>query len=124
MAQVPFTTAGVQQKQTELYALPDSQLTAQADLIRADFRQWIKDNFTLDTAQQTYLDGIDDRWIQLASAQSAFAIQNRLPIDLYKEPPQDASKLVRTSGNLTAEYTPGGFVPGGTLSFHILYVNT
>ena len=121
MTKAPFTPAGVQQKLSELYALADSDLATQANLLQSDFRQWVKDNFTLDSAQSTYLDGMDDRWIKQAASQSAFAVQNRLPINLTTEPPQPASKLVRTTSHLIAENGPNGFVPSGSLTFEILY---
>ena len=122
MAKAPFTPAGVQQKLAELYALSDADLSGQASLIRSGFQQWVKDNFTLDANQSSYLDGMDDRWIEQAASQSAFAVANRLPINLHKDPPQDASKLVRTTSNLVAENSNGGFVPSGTLTFEIIYV--
>ncbi len=50
MPQVPLTPTGVQQKITELYALSDPQLAVQAGLIRSDFRQWVKDNFSLNNS--------------------------------------------------------------------------
>lgn len=121
MAQEPFTPAGVQQKQADLYVLPDTQLKAQANLVRADFRQWVKDNFLLDTNQTNYLDGIDNRWVQLVSCQTGFAIENRLPIDLVVVGPITASKLIRNPNTLFATWGPGGFEAGGSMTFEIVY---
>lgn len=123
MTKAPFTPAGVQQKLDELYALANSDLATQANLIRSDFRQWVKDNFTLDSSQSAYLDGMDEQWIEQAASQSAFAIRNRLPINLTIEPPQPASKLVRTTSHLIAENGTDGFVPSGSLTFEIVYAN-
>lgn len=121
MQQVPFTPQGVQDKQAELYALPDSTLLTQANLVRTQFRQWVKDNFTLNTEQSAYLDSINEGWIRLASCQAGFAIESRLPIALIKPPVSGASKLIRTNGNLEATHGPGGPGKGGTLTFEIIY---
>ncbi len=121
MAKQPFTPAGVQTKQTELYALPDNQLIAQADLIRTDLRQWTKDNFILDATQTTYLDGIDAEWISFSGALTGLAVQYRRPVILTIIGPVSASKLIRTPNDLIVTTSSAGIEVDGTLTFEIEY---
>lgn len=121
MAKQPFTPAGVQAKQTELYALPDNQLLVQADLIRSDLRQWTKDNFILDAAQTTYLDAIDAEWISFSGALTGLAVEYRRPIILTIIGPVSASKLIRTPNDLVATTSASGITVDGTLTFEIEY---
>lgn len=121
MAKQPFTPVGVQTKQTELYALPDNQLLAQANLIRADLRQWTKDNFILDATQTTYMDGIDAEWINFSGALTGLAVQFRRPVILTIKGPVAASKLIRTPNDLVATTSATGVTVDGTLTFEIEY---
>lgn len=123
MAKEPLTAAGVQQKFSDLYALNDAQLNAEADLIANSFRQWVKDNFILDTSQETYLDGIDDVFIASAAADTSLAVRNRRSIT-YQPPttPPGVSKYIRKSSSLVVTYNPAnGTVVSGTLSFEAYY---
>ena len=127
MAQQPLTPAGVQQKKTDLYALSDSQLITQANLIKSDLRTWLKNNFVLDASQQSYLTGMDEQWIQLAACQTSCAVRNRLPVQFTipnppPVPPQPASKIIRHWHTIVTDYSPnGGFVANGTLYFEMIY---
>jgi len=122
MAQQPFTPAGVQQKQTELYQLSDDLLAEQADQIRSDFRTWLNNNFILDTDQQSYLSGIDDRFIQISSQETAFAVQNRLSITITTGG-TGSGKLIQTGNErpVVAYSNVNGFTASGGLSFEIIY---
>jgi hypothetical protein len=120
--QQPWTPSGVQAKLTELYALSDSLLLAQANLIRSNLRQWVIDNFTLNTTQTTYLNGIDNRWIQFVSAEAGFAVENRRPVTLTITGTVSASKLVRPTSDLSCSYSlPGGFTVSGQLTIEVVY---
>ena len=124
MTQQPLTQAGAQAKQNELYALPDDQLITQANFIRSDFANWIKNNFILSAAQSSFLDGINTEWIQLAAANTGCAVQNRLSITLNAPPvpPQYKSKLVKHSSILSASIdTQGNLLVTGSLTFDISY---
>ncbi len=120
----PFTPAGVNAKQAELYALQDNELVAQADLIRTDLRQWTKDNFILDAAQFTYLDGIDAEWISFSGSLTGLAVQYRRPVILTIIGPVSASKLIRTPNDLVATTSATGVTVNGTLTFEIDYQST
>ena len=121
MAQEPLTPAGVQQKQDDLYALSNNQLQAQVDLIRSDFRDWLKDNFILDSSQETYLDNMDDQFIDLASALTGVAVKNKLPIYLIKPTPSGVSKYVKSHDHIVTVWSQSGLTATGDLTFEIIY---
>ena len=123
MAKEPLTAAGVQQKFSDLYALNDTELNAEADLIAGNFRQWVKDNFILGTDQESYLDGIDEVFIASAASDTCIAARNRLGVN-YQPPltPPGVSKYIRKSSSLVVVYDPvNGTVASGTLSFEAYY---
>lgn len=120
MPQRPFSPEGVQEKMTDLFQLSNSALLAQASLAQSDFRQWVKDNFTLDSAQTTYLDNIDDRFIEQAASGTSQALTNRLNIILIRPViPQPASKLIEMKNDIHPVQGPTGYGVSGSLSFTI-----
>jgi len=121
MAQQPFTPAGVTAKQAELNALSQSDLETQAGLIRSNFPSWINTNFTLDQAQQTYLNGINSEFIVLASALTAYAVENKLTVALVVNGTPTTFKLIHMSNTIVADNSPNGFTTSGTLTFTITY---
>lgn len=126
MTQEPFTTAGVQQKVTDLYALPDPDLFDEAEAVRLDFPMWLKDNFILSLAQETYLDNMDAQFIDSAACDTAIAMEFRLPITLTETGSFSAfvraSKLIKKKNNVTMEYAVSGGVNAvGTLDYEIIY---
>jgi hypothetical protein len=82
MRKVPFTPAGILDKQAELYALDQLNLDNQAALILGQFVQWVKDNFTLTTSQSDYLDGIDGDFFDLLRTEISDTVSMREPITL------------------------------------------
>jgi hypothetical protein len=59
MAKQALTPSGVTLKTQELYVLSNADLQVQAGLVTNDFRTWIGNNFTLTSAQETFLSSID-----------------------------------------------------------------
>lgn len=106
MPSQPFTPAGVQDKQDELYALPDPELHAEAAIIRSDFRNWVKANFTLDATQDSYLDNLPDTFVNPMACDTALAVHFRLPIVLVLFGPPSASKLIRTQPSFEYVFNP------------------
>lgn len=116
MPQVPFSETGVQQKQAALYDLSDELLTAEADLIKTNLRQWLSDNFSFTTAQAAYLAGIDDRWIEGLSGALSFSVRNRNHVFLSYEGTLPSSKVVRYEDRVKPRYAPAtGFSIEGSL---------
>jgi hypothetical protein len=120
MPQRPFSPEGVQQKMSDLYALNDADLTLQANLVESDFRQWIADNFSLDTTQSAFLNNTDDRFIAHASGTSSLAIRNRLSIILIRPSiPSPASKLIEMQNDIHPFQGPTGYGVSGSVSFTV-----
>lgn len=80
MFQPALTPNGVDQKTSELYALDDNALLAQAALISVDIVTWIVDNFELTGSQYNYLIGLDPDFLTVFKDQAARAVANRWPI--------------------------------------------
>ncbi|RKR80710.1 hypothetical protein BDD43_0842 [Mucilaginibacter gracilis] len=120
MSQQPFTSAGVQQKQAELNQLSQNDRLTQANLIRSDLVTWLNDNFTLNQAQRTYLSQMDSRFIEQASNQTGFAIENQLPVTLVFQG-AGATKLVHKEGSMDLTYGASGFSAVGGIQFRIEY---
>lgn len=121
MEKQPFTPQGVEQKTAELYALSDSQLKTQADLVRANLRTWVKDNFILNAGQVAYLDSMDNDWIIYTGNECGFAMVHRLAIILVNLDPPSASKLIRTKPGYVMAGSPDGLVITGNLTIQIVY---
>ena len=123
--QQPFTTAGVAAKLADLYALSNNDLLAEANAVRTNMKAWLNTNFILNASQQTWLTGVDDQFFLLAAPQTAFALQNRLNIQLIAPsplPPPSFSKMVRVSNTLDASYSQSlGFAGSGSLTFELTY---
>jgi len=118
-----LTPAGVAQKLADLYALSDSALAVEAAAIKNDFGQWIGDNFTLTTAQQTYLNGMDISAMGYYGGQMAICFVHRRPVTLVQDEENDQLKLIRTENSLATEADDnGGFVVKGSFTFHIVYL--
>jgi hypothetical protein len=123
MAQQPFTPAGVQQMQADLYLLSDADLQVEAALIRSDFRQWVADKFILDASQETYLANLQDEFVAIAAGQTGTAVTYRLGIIMVvPDEPQLASKLIRTTNVMQpVSSSDGTFGITGDLIFTIYY---
>lgn len=121
----PLTTAGVSAKITELYALSASALNAQADLVEADFKDWVKDNFSLTTAQSTYLTGMDAHAATYFGSQCSIAFRFKRTITLDTgDPLQGTTKWVMSESTLVVSTNEGGTLKAtGTLAFKFDYRN-
>lgn len=125
MATQPMTPAGVQAKQTELYALSDPDLKTQADTIHSDFRTWMKDNFNLSASQEDYLDSLPEDFVHPVACNTSSAVAFRLPITLVVLGTVSASKLIRTNPALEYTFDPdptgAGFTVTGSLEINFVY---
>lgn len=126
MALQPLTPTGVQDKQDELYILPDSDLKIEAETIRTDFRVWMNDNFSLTPSQETYLDNLPDDFVHPLACDTSTAVGFRLPITLVITGTFSASKLIRTNPSMEYSYDPtlasGGFEAIGSLEIEFVYL--
>jgi len=120
-----LTSANVDQKITELYALPDADLFEQATAIERNFRTWLSSNFQLTTDQSIYLTNMDDEVVNYYGARCALCFRHRLDIILiYPLPPVNPGYkkwteatdtiAVRADGTGNSEVT-------GKLTFTMVY---
>jgi len=119
----------------QLYALSQMDLQVEADAAGADFPLWIKSHFELTTSQITYLDGIDEMWLNDAATETKYFLENRLPISLNKAlPPKrsgdddddddDRGKLIRLDKTEESSYSEeSGYSETETLTYNITYPN-
>jgi len=120
----PFTPAGVTAKTTELYALSDSLLAAEADAVASDFRSWVNANFTLSTPQSAFLAGINDYAARYYGSQCSVAFIARLTVALSVgvEPFPPSIKWVLSESTLVVETNSAGDLKTtGSLTFKIEY---
>jgi len=127
MAQLPFTSAGVAQKQTELYALTDANLLVQAKAITNDIQAWLMANFTLSSQQQDWLTGTPVQVKYIWGAIIGAAVAARRPITMSDPPVYGKGRrtkqiIIEITGNLTY-YPPvsGSGTMGGTLQVNITW---
>ncbi|WP_461789455.1 hypothetical protein [Pedobacter sp.] len=125
MTQEPLTSAGISAKQSALYALSNNNLQIEVDAIKANFRAWLKINFTFSSPQETYLDGMDDGFMDFAAAQTAHAVKNRLVINFDAPnplPPVSISKMVTFTDTFQTLYSHiSGYSASGELTFTLSY---
>lgn len=82
MEKVPFSPAGFKQLETQLYALDDTALRAEALAVLGDYIGWVDDHVVLNSAQVDYLRSLDEIFIASLAANAAIAFVNRLPLNL------------------------------------------
>jgi hypothetical protein len=125
MALEPLTSAGIQQKQMDLYALGNPALIAEANSIRSNFITWINANFVVNSAQLIYLNSMPSAWIDYAASETAMAVEHRLPITFSAPNPLPApsiSKMTKIESMLNASYSQAsGFSVSGSVAFTLSY---
>lgn len=121
----PFTNEGFAALQQQLHQLDDQSLTVEANLIRADFGQWLFSKFELSQNQQSFFLQLTPSAQALYSAETAFAVENRLMVTLDKDEKEkeEQGKIIWNVSTLKATAGSNGFVPSGTLTFFIRYTD-
>ncbi|RZK54554.1 MAG: hypothetical protein EOO87_10125 [Pedobacter sp.] len=126
MEKFPFSAAGFSALQQQLYALPDQQLSVEAENVKNDFDAWMVAHFALNENQVIFLNAIDSRAKALVAFETSFAIGNRLPVLLVKaDPPAEGDeqgKIFWPKSTLTAAWgTNTAYQASGTLEINIYY---
>lgn len=120
----PLTTAGVQAKLSELYALTNNQLESEANNARNNLIAWLNNHFSLTAEQSSYLSVIDANFVGLISSEISFALRYRLEI-IFKPsppPPTKLSKLIHRNNKMTTYFSDtGGVTASGSLEFTVEY---
>jgi|SRR5690606_8260093 len=96
MAKVPLTKAGVQTKLSELYALPQKDLDAEALEVATDFKNWIEKTFELSADEKHYLTTATDEFTRFLGSILYPGIRNRLPIKFKPAKTVRAAKRFET----------------------------
>lgn len=123
MAKVPLTTAGVQIKQNELFALEQDALDLEANAAVADFRAWINTHFELTAEESGYLETADENFIRLLSSVVFVGVRNRLPMDFAKSPVILAAKRFETKATIDFNYLWGGTIDKSTdIKLDVVYL--
>lgn len=121
----PFTEDGVNNKLSELYALDNAALNAEADLLEADFNAWVNANFTLTTEQASYLSALSADTINYLSDRLSFCFRHRVEI-LFSKPNPTSTGYVKWTETKdktkTSSNASGGFTVSGTFELNIVYV--
>lgn len=125
MTKQPMTPTGVQDKLTELYALSTSAIQIEALAIQADFKAWVKAQFTLSPKQEDYLDELNKQISDYFGSQCSVCFSNKLPIDLIypARPTGEYSKWTGTPKSDLAVKADGASKPvaTGSLTFEFTY---
>lgn len=132
MEKQPFDEAGLQSLLQALYALPDQELSEQANGLNYHPKMWINGHFELDIDQLQYLDQMPQSVADFMGLQGSFALLHRLPITLDKkyQTVKDASngdddqgKLFKPTSNLAIETdSEGNVTASGDLILSVTYV--
>ncbi|PIF45354.1 hypothetical protein CLU96_2356 [Chryseobacterium sp. 52] len=122
----PLTPVGVEDKLNELYSLPEADVLVQAEAIRLDFKNWMKDSFILSNNQMLFLEGINDAVALYYGQQCSFCFIHTLDIRLiYPDPPENLryAKWTGLANDLEVKGNGMGETDiSGTLTFTMSYV--
>ncbi len=122
MPKVPLTTAGINQLQNNLYALPDPELFVEADAAHQNFVSWVDSHIQLTQAQLTWLGDIDVLFLDLLAVKTAIALKNRLTLSLELGSGTGAGKWFMDKDTIAPKWVGSGQITAtGTLSFETGY---
>lgn len=129
MEKQPFDETGLQQLLLALYALPDNELTEEAYALRNQPKLWINGHFELEPEQLEFLQQLPTVATQFLAQEGAFAVENRLPINLQKSHlPKNGDgeqdKLFKPTSNLSVTTDSlGNSIPSGELNIEVTYLD-
>lgn len=125
MTPFPFSALGVEKMLTQLYALPDNYLSAQAEAIKLDFKRWMKERFILTENQLHFLKGISNEVSLSYGEQCSFCFLHRLDIKLVSPVSPEGpgiSKWITSESTIAVKTNgTGESVVSGGLTFTISY---
>lgn len=123
MPKVPLTSAGIAQLQTDLYALPDPELIAEADAAYTDFVAWVDSHIELIPAQLTWFGDIDEMFLKLLGIQTAIALKNKLDLNFEMASGSGSGKWFQDKDPIAPTWMGSGQITAtGQLSFEIGYL--
>lgn len=122
----PLTPQGAADRLADLYLQSDRDIAMNAIAIGLDFQSWVKTNFDVTTAQETYIDGMNADAVQFFGALCSTAFLFKIDIELVMPTPPtspgygkwtDVDTTIKMSTNGS-----GGKEQTGKLIFTIRYV--
>jgi len=124
-----LTPQGVADQLAALYALSDSDLEKEANSIKSDFRNWVKNHFILSENQKKYLNDLPDRSVLYFGEQCWFCFLYRLNITfIYPSPPSAISRVGKwcdcASSTKLVTSNDGTNTGTGDVTFTIRYRNS
>lgn len=125
MPQEPLTSAGIAQKQSDLYALSDPALSAEANAIRTNFVWWLSSNFIMNQTQIAYVNAMSPAWLNYAASETGMAVEHRLPVGFVAPNPLPApsiSKMVKFESSVVIQFSvASGFAAAGRIDITLTY---
>lgn len=108
MTMTPFTPEGVSSKMTELYALDEQELLAEARAVGMDFRAWFQKHFILRPSQIKYLEEASSSFLLFWGYVFGTAFIGRRPITMVKLPhaPRFNKEDENSLSSIFASYSP------------------
>jgi len=124
MTAQPFTPDGVAAMMTELSELSAPDLQTQVNLIQSNLGSWVSNNFTLTDAQQTFLNGMDSRFLSYAGFITGFAVSNGLSVSLTVSPDGPKPfKLIKINDGILCSNDNSGFSVSGSVTYDVEYTD-
>lgn len=121
----PFTPLGCRALQANLYALPQAELDAEADVLQLNFKDWMASHFLLSADQVDYLSKLSQQATAFTAEATSMAVRNRLPVILKKKGKADDEeifKILDAKNELTVTEGQGLTVIGGQVTIHLAYL--
>lgn len=104
-----LTPEGAADKLADLYTLSDRTLATHSMAIALDFKSWIKSNFELTPAQETYIEGINNDASHVFGLQCSMCFLHRIHIKLdYPAPPSTSGYSKWTGSESTIKMATDG----------------
>jgi hypothetical protein len=124
MGLLPLTPDGVAKKLERLYRLGNKDRKLLADIIRSEFKYYIKDNFLLNEQQTEYLANMDEAVADYYGSQCSICLNYRLPIEFIYPMTADQknTKWMVASNNIVVGIDGNGHNEvSGSLTFTMIY---
>lgn len=111
MLKVPFNQQGLELKKQQLYALPAPEFRHQLSLVQYQTRNWIVENFQLNSDQVAYIDAMPQNFLAEIGLQTTIAFDYDLDMVLETpatySPPLAANRSVEPTVKGYGSWTPG-----------------
>lgn len=130
MEKVEFSQLGFKHLESQLYALDNNALNAEAQAVLLNYINWVNNHVILSNQQISYLQSLDPIFIASLASNAAISFINKLPLNLVLPDNYRAAKAgdgrgkwFLDSSTITASALPGEPVTAtGELIYEFVYV--